>query len=64
MECIFCNGESRITNTVKEDGTVYRKRICLECKKEFFTYEIDITDEKLMRMCKKALSTRYNKRRR
>lgn len=61
MECIECKGKTKTTNSVKEYGTVYRKRVCLECKKEFFTYEIDITEPHALKMCKKALASRYRK---
>lgn len=64
MNCIECNKSTIVKNTVKKYGTVYRHRTCLNCGKEFFTYELEIREESELIACKDALLKRTSKHRR
>lgn len=41
MKCIYCDSyETRVRNSAKgETGGVYRERVCLSCKRNFYTKE-------------------------
>ena len=39
MECIYCSGNTRVTDKRKSPEGVRRRRECLKCKKRFTTYE-------------------------
>lgn len=39
MRCIFCAGETKVTDKRDSDGETRRRRECLKCKKRFTTYE-------------------------
>lgn len=39
MRCIFCAGETQVTDKRDSDGETRRRRECLKCKKRFTTYE-------------------------
>lgn len=39
MKCIFCDGETKVTDKRDSDGETRRRRECLRCKKRFTTYE-------------------------
>jgi len=39
MKCIFCSGETKVTDKRDGDGETRRRRECLKCKKRFTTYE-------------------------
>lgn len=39
MNCIFCGGETKVTDKRDSDGETRRRRECLKCKKRFTTYE-------------------------
>ena len=39
MRCIFCSGETKVTDKRDSDGETRRRRECLKCKKRFTTYE-------------------------
>jgi len=39
MKCIFCSGETKVTDKRDSDGETRRRRECLKCKKRFTTYE-------------------------
>ncbi len=39
MKCIFCSGETKVTDKRDSEGETRRRRECLKCKKRFTTYE-------------------------
>lgn len=39
MKCIFCNGETKVTDKRDSEGETRRRRECLKCRKRFTTYE-------------------------
>jgi transcriptional repressor NrdR len=39
MKCIFCGGETKVTDKRDSEGETRRRRECLKCKKRFTTYE-------------------------
>ena len=39
MKCIFCDGETKVTDKRDSEGETRRRRECLKCKKRFTTYE-------------------------
>ena len=39
MRCIFCSGETKVTDKRDSEGETRRRRECLKCKKRFTTYE-------------------------
>lgn len=39
MECFYCDGKTLVKETRYYGGCTYRKRICKECKKTFYTLE-------------------------
>ena len=39
MECLFCSGETRVTDKRESPEGTRRRRECLKCKKRFTTYE-------------------------
>jgi len=39
MRCIFCDGETKVTDKRDGEGETRRRRECLKCKKRFTTYE-------------------------
>ena len=39
MDCIYCEGNTRVTDKRKSPGGIRRRRECLRCKKRFTTYE-------------------------
>lgn len=39
MKCIFCGGETKVTDKRDGEGEDRRRRECLKCKKRFTTYE-------------------------
>ncbi len=39
MRCIFCDGETKVTDKRDGNGETRRRRECLKCKKRFTTYE-------------------------
>lgn len=43
MDCIDCGGKTKVTNSTKYQGLVYRTRKCLDCGKIFGTAE-DVCD--------------------
>lgn len=39
MKCIFCSGDTKVTDKRDGEGETRRRRECLKCKKRFTTYE-------------------------
>ncbi len=39
MRCIFCNGETKVTDKRDSHTETRRRRECLKCRKRFTTYE-------------------------
>lgn len=39
MKCIFCEGETKVTDKRDGNGETRRRRECLKCRKRFTTYE-------------------------
>ncbi len=39
MRCIFCDGETKVTDKRDSETETRRRRECLRCKKRFTTYE-------------------------
>lgn len=39
MRCIFCSGETKVTDKRDSESETRRRRECLKCKKRFTTYE-------------------------
>ena len=39
MKCIFCGGETKVTDKRDSEAETRRRRECLKCKKRFTTYE-------------------------
>lgn len=39
MRCIFCSGDTKVTDKRDSDGETRRRRECLKCGKRFTTYE-------------------------
>ena len=39
MKCIFCDGETKVTNKRDSGGITRRRRECLKCKRRFTSYE-------------------------
>lgn len=39
MKCLFCDGETKVTNKRDVGGITRRRRECLKCKRRFTTYE-------------------------
>lgn len=39
MDCMYCSGNTRVTDRRKSPDGIRRRRECLECKKRFTTYE-------------------------
>jgi len=39
MKCIFCSGETKVTDKRDSEGETRRRRECLKCRKRFTTYE-------------------------
>lgn len=39
MDCIVCDGKTKVTNSTRYEGKVYRKRKCLVCGAIFDTSE-------------------------
>ena len=64
LDCVHCNEETYVKDSVKKYGTVYRRRVCKVCGREFYTYEIEIEDENALKMCKDALTKRTSTKRR
>lgn len=42
MDCIKCEGKTKVNNTIKFAGYCYRHRICLICKNDFWTEENEV----------------------
>lgn len=52
MECIYCDCEkTQVVETRSYAGCVFRKRVCKECKKKFYTKEECIEDFSELREC-------------
>lgn len=49
MKCPKCNGKVYVTDTTNndEDHEIYRRRVCKECGKIFYTteFEVEYTDD-------------------
>ena len=41
MDCISCNGKTKVTDVRNRNGKRYRRRTCLECGERFTTYELN-----------------------
>lgn len=58
MECVKCdNDKTRVTDTIKYGGAVYRQRYCKLCKHKFWTEETEVYDNQNVRdaiACKMA----------
>lgn len=52
MNCA-CGGETEVKDSRPFAGSVKRRRVCLKCKKSFFTLE-RLLEEKILRIMKKA----------
>jgi len=39
MDCMYCSGNTRVTDRRKSPDGIRRRRECLKCKKRFTTYE-------------------------
>lgn len=39
MKCLFCDGETKVTNKRDAGAITRRRRECLKCKRRFTTYE-------------------------
>ena len=39
MKCMFCNGQTKVTNKRDVGNLTRRRRECLKCKRRFTTYE-------------------------
>ena len=39
MDCMYCSGNTRVTDRRKSPEGIRRRRECLKCKKRFTTYE-------------------------
>lgn len=46
MTCPICGEKSKVTDTGTYIDCIFRKRICLLCKKVFYTLETDFPDAK------------------
>lgn len=45
MMCKNCGTETRVEQTAKYDGVMYRRRKCPECKRVFYSKEIEADDQ-------------------
>lgn len=45
MECPECEGNSKVIDSRKYAGTVYRKRECKTCRFRFWTEETEIEND-------------------
>lgn len=61
MECLKCNGTSKVIESTKKYGTVYRKRKCDACGEIFFTQEVYLEEDNKVKVCVNALTKRYDK---
>lgn len=50
MVCIYCGGETRVTNSrlQKKANQVWRRRVCQSCQGVFTTHEVVSTDQSLL----------------
>jgi len=51
MKCVFCDGETKVTNKRDTESVTRRRRECLKCKRRFTTYEQP--ELKVLRVIKK-----------
>lgn len=73
MECVMCDGKTKIVNYIDYAGTVYRKRVCQVCNYTIWTYEEEVDNYRwvqeamtgkraLQREKKKLLNKQYKER--
>lgn len=43
MTCPVCGGNTKVTNSRRNENTVVRERTCIECGKKFYTQEVEIS---------------------
>lgn len=41
MDCLKCNGATKVTDSRRADHVTYRIRKCLECGHKFYTKEVE-----------------------
>lgn len=46
MTCPTCGGKTKVADTGTYIDCIFRKRICLSCKKVFYTIETDFDNAK------------------
>ena len=59
MNCIVCDGKTRITESRLYGGITYRRHLCKECGKLFFTEEHVISDKVGKHALYKAVDETY-----
>lgn len=63
MQCIYCEGQTQVKNTVKLKDRVLRERICKECNKRQYSEERVPGDAVDQYVIKRLLSVEKEKRR-
>lgn len=63
MECLNCDdGKTRVINTIKYAGTVYRSRACSSCGHKFWTEEIEVNNLADIRAAEAYKKMKYRKK--
>ena len=47
MTCPECNGYSKVVDNVEINGTMHRKRKCIDCGHNFYTAEIEVNYKRI-----------------
>lgn len=59
MECLTCGGDTKVSNSIKYAGTVYRQRKCLDCSSIFWTEELEVVEPQFVRDALKFKRGKY-----
>lgn len=61
MECLNCDGKTKVEDSICYAGSVYRRRKCLECGFAYWTEELEVIDHKIITEAQRYKKTQ-NKR--
>lgn len=52
MKCEYCGSKTKVSSTYDLEDKVVRRRVCIKCKKSFFTEEQKVTKEYKFKLVK------------
>ena len=58
MDCLNCKGKTKVDDSIRYAGSVYRRRKCLACKFSFWTEEREVVNRKIVAEAYKYKSLR------